>query len=589
MKYCFEVHLERLEIKTINGKKYYYHSNWGRKDGKPRRLWQKYIGTLDDLLAKCGEPQGGCADFFDWGLSTALIKECMGAGIIEKIDDVAGKWRHSARKARTQGLTAGTYIAIAAINRASAAPCSKRSMWQWFSKTAMLRHFPAVKEDMLSSQNFWNHMEQISPRKCRRIWKAIIHEVLDKENVDISSVSYDGTNFYTFIDTFNTRCSLAKRGKNKQGRSNLRQVSYVLFCSADGHIPLHYEIYDGNRNDVQNFPNALEGFKKLFEEKITAELLQKMTLVFDKGNNAPDNFEMIDTMQLHFVGSAKLGEHKELTAIPNDSSLFKSCTEEFDGVKVHRLKKVVYGKERTVLVTWNPGLYTAQSMTVEQDIKKTIDDLSQIKTRLQTRSASELPIKGKKPTEQSVRLQCEACMHRPYMREVVLVDISADSKGNPLIDYTIDVNALALIANTYLGKNILITSRDEWDNEKIIRAYRSQYLIEDVFKEMKDRKTGEWWPMYHWTDTKIHVHALYCTIAVLLRAIIMRRVRLAGHTWSLKRVFDALNEIKEVVNVYKPIGRSRKNRVHKVLTRATEIHDELMAALDISTATFDGV
>lgn len=159
------------------------------------------------------------------------------------------------------------------------------------------------------------------------------------------------------------------------------------------------------------------------------------------------------------------------------------------------------------------------------------------------------------------------------------------SVSKRIIDYTIDVNALTLIANTYLGKNILITSREEWDNEKIIRAYRSQYLIEDVFKEMKDRNTGEWWPMYHWTDTKIHVHALYCTIAVLLRAIIMRRVRLAGHAWSFKKVFDALNEIKEVVNVYKPIGRSRKNRVHKLLTRASEIHDELMSALDISTET----
>ena len=63
------------------------------------------------------------------------------------------------------------------------------------------------------------------------------------------------------------------------------------------------------------------------------------------------------------------------------------------------------------------------------------------------------------------------------------------------------------------------------------------------------------------------------------------RVRLAGHAWSFKKVFDALNEIKEVVNVYKPIGRSRKNRVHKLLTRASEIHDELMSALDISTET----
>lgn len=582
--------MERLEIKKINGKKYYYHSKWGREGGKPRRLWQKYIGTLEDLLARCNDSQkGDYCDSFEWGLSTALIDGCTRAKIIETVNDVAEKWKRSKRKTRTQGLTAGDYIAIAAINRASTKPCSKRSMWQWFSKTAMLRHFPTAKQEMLSSQNFWNNMELISPLKCQRIWKEIIHGVLERENIDISSVSYDGTNFYTFIDTFNTRCSIAKRGKNKQGRSNLRQVSYVLFCSTDGHIPLYYEIYDGNRNDSANFPNALEGFKKLFEKKANSDLLQKMTLVFDKGNNSPDNLRMVDDMKLHFVGSVKLGEHRELSEIPNDSPLFTPCVEEFDGVKVYRTKKVVYGKERTVLVTWNSSLYNAQSMTVEVDIKKTIDDLLQVKARLQARSETEQPIKGRKPTEESVKKQCKAIMDRPYMKEVVIVDYSKDSKENVLIDFTININALRLIANTYLGKNILITNHDQWNNEKIVRAYRSQYIIEDVFKEMKDRKTGEWWPMYHWTDTKIHVHALYCTIAVLLRAVIMRKIRIAGHTWSLQKVFTALSEITEVVNISKSTGRGRKPRVHRVFTRAPEIHDELMASLDISTEVFECV
>jgi len=46
-------------------------------------------------------------------------------------------------------------------------------------------------------------------------------------------------------------------GKNKQGRNNLRQISYALFCTEDGHIPLFYDIYEGNRNDVKQFPLML--------------------------------------------------------------------------------------------------------------------------------------------------------------------------------------------------------------------------------------------------------------------------------------------------------------------------------------------
>lgn len=84
----------------------------------------------------------------------------------------------------------------------------------------------------------------------------------------------------------------------------------------------------------------------------------------------------------------------------------------------------------------------------------------------------------------------------------------------------------------------------KYDQQKIIKAYRSQFIIEDVFKEKKDRSTGSWWPLYHWTDSKISVHGLYCTIALLLRALILRRVRQAGIGLSMKRVLAELDTIK---------------------------------------------
>ena len=34
------------------------------------------------------------------------------------------------------------------------------------------------------------------------------------------------------------------------------------------------------------------------------------------------------------------------------------------------------------------------------------------------------------------------------------------------------------VAETHLGKTILISNRKEWSDEQIIEAYRGQYLIE---------------------------------------------------------------------------------------------------------------
>ncbi|MCZ7638854.1 MAG: hypothetical protein M5U12_24040 [Verrucomicrobia bacterium] len=50
---------------------------------------------------------------------------------------------------------------------------------------------------------------------------------------------------------------LAQRGKNKQGRANLRQVSYALVCAAHGQWPLYYEVYEGHRHDSRQLGEML--------------------------------------------------------------------------------------------------------------------------------------------------------------------------------------------------------------------------------------------------------------------------------------------------------------------------------------------
>jgi hypothetical protein len=81
-------------------------------------------------------------------------------------------------------------------------------MWSWFSQTVLLRYLPNASKEALSSQRFWDHMDRIEGDKPAQIWRNIIKGVAEREEIELSSVSYDGTNFYTFIDTFNVRCQI---------------------------------------------------------------------------------------------------------------------------------------------------------------------------------------------------------------------------------------------------------------------------------------------------------------------------------------------------------------------------------------------
>ncbi len=565
--------MERLEAKKINGRTYYYYSKWAWVDGKCRRVWQRYLGKLEDIAraVEGGGPAPLCAEVFQWGLPTALWRECCAARVVEETDRLCPK--------RDQALSTGQYLAIAAVNRAIR-PSSKRSMWEWFSQTVLVRHLPRASQAALASQRFWDHMDRIDGETALSIWKNILKGVALRERLDLSRVCYDGTNFYTFIDTFNLRCEIAKRGKNKQGRNNLRQVHYALFCSGDGHIPLFYDVYEGNRHDAREFPLMLRRFHRFLEDICAGDCaMPDTTLIFDKGNNSADNFALLDSLQLSFVGSVKLDEHKDLARVSNNDPAFTPCqAAELEATKAFRVKKKVYGRERILVVTYNQNLFNAQWITVQNDITQAMGKLASLRQKLEDRARGVVR-RGKVPTTQSVKKQCKNILSRQYMKRVIKVEVRKDRDENPRLDYAIDAAALHELSDTCLGKNIIITNRGNWDNAKITQAYRSQFIIEDVFKEMKDRTTGSWWPLYHWTDSKIKVHGLYCTVALLVRALMLRRVRGAGLNLSMKRLLSQLDAIREVINIYPRKRRQKRQRKLAVLTKTSDLQQELMSIL----------
>jgi transposase len=128
------------------------------------------------------------------------------------------------------------------------------------------------------------------------------------------------------------------------------------------------------------------------------------------------------------------------------------------------------------------------------------------------------------------------------------------------------------VQRRYLGKKLIVTDRHDWDDASIVLAYRRLTRTESLFKISKS-DPGLWWPMFHWTDSKMRVHALYCFFALLLLAILRLNLRQADVTMRVGRAVEQLAKIRESVVVY------TNGATDRVLTEMDDVQEDLAQAL----------
>jgi hypothetical protein len=285
-----------LTPKIIGGHTYYYARYCQRVDGKPKIVRQVYLGKIDDLVTAAEHaqqpPQPLEAEVAAFADSAALFDIAQRLDLVQLLDSILPPKRH-------QGVSVGTYLLLAAINRA-VSPTSKLQFADWYRQTVLPRLLP-VDPAALSSQNFWNHMDRVTAEHVLECEKQITQRLIQRFQLDLRALVYDGTNFFTYINT-RTPAELPQRGHNKQKRGDLRQVSLGLLVSADFHIPLFHKVYAGNVNDSTEFQSITEELSTHYRQ--LAESCDHITLVFDKGNNSQEAFDSLQNTPPSFRGIA---------------------------------------------------------------------------------------------------------------------------------------------------------------------------------------------------------------------------------------------------------------------------------------------
>ena len=558
-----------LTHKVINGSSYYYARICRRVNGKPKIIQTLYLGTVDRMIQNAQEtvsiPEAQEVRILELGATAALIQIARRLRLVESID------RHVPK--RKQGPSVGEYLLIAAINRA-AHPTSKVALADWFDSTVGPRML-GITPKQLSSQAFWNHMNRVGTKELTAIENDLLLQLIREFKVDLNCLLYDATNFYTYINT-RTKSELAQRGHNKQKRHDLRQVSLGMMTTADFHIPLLHLVYGGNVGDAVEFGSVIDELVRRY--KHLTEACPHITLVFDKGNNSEANIEAIPPTGLHFVGSLKLNQCRDLLNVPLRK--YRTVTEEgLEDLKTYRVRRTVFGQERTVLITHNENLLAGQLQGLGHNLGKCKSELRELQTRL-NRWATGQTTQGKKPTLEGVDKNIETILRREYMSKVIKTTV-ADRAGSLQLNYQVDQNAIGRLTQTVLGKTILFTDNHEWTDDQIVRAYRAQYHLEHAFREMKNPHVLGWNPRGHWTDQKIRVHAFYCVMALTLVSLLRREFAAKGLTLSAEKLMENLNAIRETISVY-PQEKKRPPKLSFSISQMNSIQQKLYDLLNLS-------
>jgi transposase len=567
-KLWYDLDMPSLTAKQIDGHTYYYARYCQRVDGKPKIVRQVYLGKIEDLVASSEQirlpPQPLETQVASCGDVAALWDIAQRLDLVPLLDSLFPK--------RQQGLSCGQYLLLAALNRALA-PTSKVHFADWYRHTILTRLLPADPA-LLSSQNFWNHMDFVSADQIFDFERHMTQRLIERFQLDLRALVYDGTNFFTYINS-RTPSELPQRGHNKQKRGDLRQVNLGLLVSTDFHIPLFHRVYAGNVHDSVEFRSITEDLATHYRD--LAQSCDHITLIFDKGNNSAEAFQSLVETPFHFVGSLVPTQHPDLLAVPRRR--FRTLTApRLEDVEIYRTEKKVFGRTHTVLVTFNRNLLDGQLQGLTASLNKARRKLRDLQQQL--KRWREGKVKGKAPALESVRKQVQTICSAQFVKLILKAEVCIVRKGLELT-YSTDRAALDRLCQVQFGKTILFTDNADWSDEDIVLAYRSQYHIENAFRQMKNPHFLGWSPMYHWTDSKIQVHAFYCVLALLLTSLLQRELARQGEELSVNRILEELGGIQETLIVYPRRQGQRQHTTATCLTRMSALQDRLFSLLDL--------
>ena len=558
--------MAHFHVKTKKGRPYLYIREIARVEGKPKVVSQVYVGS-PERVASLVTGMGDAAvklkvqEFGALWLASQIDREVDLAGIVDEVVP---------RADREQGPSVGEYFLYCIWNRMCEAT-SKNRLSQWYERTAVQQIRP-VDLGELTSQRYWEKWDRVTEDGLVQISRRFFKRIWALEAPDADCLLFDTTNYYTFMAS-DTPSDLAKRGKNKEGRHNLRQVGLGLLVTRGSRLPLYYCVYPGNLHDSRQFAAVMdEMFGVVCGFDNTKE---RLTVVIDKGMNSQGNFAWIDEhSRIHFVTTYSTHFAQDLASMhldefePADTKKNRLLTED-DRILVYRTKGEYWGKERAVVVTYNPVTQRKQTYTFDSKLEDLRQELLAMRSRVRDRAPHW------RDPEMIKERYLRICEHLHVPSD--LYDIELSQRGGTL-SMSFRKNVVRVQRKRAMfGKNIIITDNVDWTTSEIVEASLDRWQVEDRFRLSKDDECVAMRPLRHWTDSKIRCHLFACVVAMTYLRRIELKLKAAGVDRTAEDVMEDMRHLHSVL-----ILRDGARKAERRLEIPTKTQAEVLSAFGVS-------
>ena len=560
-----------IQSKMSRGHKYWYIVESRRVNGKPRPIVLEYLGKAETLLRRLQQGIGEKLKVksHSHGAVAALLIVARQLDVVTVINrHIQSQRPYWPDKPLRNNLTAGITLLLAAIGRVCM-PTSKRGWWTW-AQTASLEYLLRVSLSKVDSQHFWDLMDCLPEDAIEKVELDILQNVQQHYSLGDDTLFFDTTNFYTFVDSANIRCDIAQRAKNKQKRHDLRQVGLALVVTRQDFIPLFHHTYKGNMSDCKVFQQVLGRIKRRMKDLKMD--LEKHTLVFDRGCNSKKNLARVARLKFHYVGALTPSQHLKL--IQDAEKGFTPADVGDKMLSLYRDKRIIWGKERTVVVFISEKLRAGQLRGVYQALKKRKLALGKIQRSLANPRA-------KKRNREQLAETIDKLLKGQFIKDLLTYELTELGDGRFSLTYRTNKKKLDQLEDK-LGFRILMTDRHEWSTEEIVAAFYGQSTVEQAFKNIKNPYHLAVTPEFHWTDQKIRVHYFSCVLGYLLAALIWREARMkADFSGTLDTLLDTLNNIR-LSTLLEMSGKRGKPRATRLIEEMTKEQMRLLDGLKLA-------
>lgn len=331
---------------------------------------------------------------------------------------------------------------------------------------------------------------------------------------DCSLVFYDVTNYYFESENME---GLRQKGVSKENRET-GIVQMGLFIDNEG-LPITYELFPGNTNDMATMRPILEKIKKEYG-------LGKITIVADKGNNTGENLAYIDNEDDYYIISQRIrARGTELANIVLDQEDYEWNSEgNFKSKSIERERVVKRSNGTSSTITEHLLCFWSQSEENYQRAKR-----------------GYLDERIEKFIENPALLNASNSFGIKKYFKKVMVDKKTGEvlKAKATYEFNQEKYERDLALDGYY---CIVTNDLSLEPLDIIHHYHQLSKIEESFKVTKTDLEGR--PVYVWTDEHIKGHFLTCYLALVLYRLLQHKLDKQYPIHQLKEALKSANTIR---------------------------------------------